>query len=111
MTITCFVGGARSPDLARESTDVLVGRVLRELTRLVGVRGDPVFVQHVFWPRAIPQYTVGYQTVKNAADAIERANPGLYLAGNYRNGVSVGDCVASGQEIAQRVEAYLSRAR
>lgn len=111
VTITCFVGGARSPDLARESTDVLVGRVLRELTRLVGVRGDPVFVQHVFWPRAIPQYTVGYQTVKNAADAIERANPGLYLAGNYRNGVSMGDCVASGQEIAQRVEAYLSPAR
>jgi oxygen-dependent protoporphyrinogen oxidase len=69
-----------------------------------------VFTHHIFWPRAIPQYTVGYQTVKTAADATEAANPGLYLGGNYRNGVSVGDCVASGQQIAGRVERYLTQA-
>lgn len=110
VAITCFVGGARHPQMAREATDTLVGRVLQDLKVLLGVRGDPVFVKHVFWQRAIPQYTLGYQTVKDAADATEHANPGLYLAGNYRNGVSVGDCVASGQQIAERVAAYLTRA-
>ena len=89
---------------------MLIGRVLHDLRALVGVRDEPVFAKHVFWPRAIPQYTVGYQAVKSAAEATELANPGLYLAGNYRNGVSVGDCVASGQQIAQRVESYLTRA-
>lgn len=110
VAITCFVGGARQPQLAREGTDALTERVLVDLRSLVGVRGDPVYAQHVFWPRAIPQYTVGYGAVKAAADATESANPGMYLAGNYRGGVSVGDCVASGQQIAQRVEAYLARA-
>jgi oxygen-dependent protoporphyrinogen oxidase len=110
VAITCFVGGARHPQLAREGTAALTERVLVDLRELVGVRGTPVYAHHVFWPRAIPQYTVGYAAVKAAADATEAANPGMYLAGNYRGGVSVGDCVASGQQIAQRVEAYLARA-
>ena len=110
VAITCFVGGARMPERAREDTDLLVERVLMDLRQLIGVRGEPVFAKHVYWPRAIPQYTVGYQAVKNAVDETELANPGLYLGGNFRNGVSVGDCVASGQQIAQRVASYLTRA-
>lgn len=110
VALTCFVGGARMPDRAREDTDLLLERVLLDLRQLLGVRGEPVFAKHVYWPRAIPQYTVGYQSVKDAADTTERQNPGLYLAGNYRNGVSVGDCVASGMQVAERVAAYLARA-
>lgn len=110
VTITCFVGGARKPELAREDSAALTERVLRDLKALIGVRGEPVYTKHVFWPRAIPQYTVGYAAVKQAADDTEAANPGMYLAGNYRGGVSVGDCIASGQQIAQRVESYLARA-
>jgi oxygen-dependent protoporphyrinogen oxidase len=110
VSITCFVGGARMPERAREDTDLMVERVLIDLRQLLGVRGEPVFANHVYWPRAIPQYTVGYQAVKNAADEMESENPGLYLAGNYRSGVSVGDCMASGQQVAQRVANYLTRA-
>ncbi len=110
VSITCFVGGARLPERAREDTDLLVERVLMDLRQLLGVRGEPVYAHHVYWPRAIPQYTVGYQAVKDAADATEATNPGLYLGGNYRNGVSVGDCVASGEQIADRVAAYITRA-
>lgn len=111
VTITCFVGGARAPQAAREETDLLVEQVLLDLRELLGIRGEPVFAHHVFWSRAIPQYTIGYAAVKSAAESAEAANPGLYLAGNYRHGVSVGDCVASGQQVAARVESYLARAR
>ena len=111
VTITCFVGGARAPQAAREETDLLVEQVLLDLRELLGIRGEPVFAHHVFWSRAIPQYTVGYAAVKSAAEAAESANPGLYLAGNYRHGVSVGDCVSSGQQVAARVEEYLAPAR
>ncbi|WP_411282040.1 protoporphyrinogen oxidase [Gemmatimonas sp.] len=110
VAITCFVGGTRMPERAREDTDLLVERVLIDLRQLLGVRGEPIFAKHVYWPRAIPQYTVGYQAVKDAANEMELSNPGLYLAGNYRNGVSVGDCVASGQQIAGQVARYLTRA-
>jgi oxygen-dependent protoporphyrinogen oxidase len=110
VALTCFVGGARRPQLALESEEVLVDRVLHDLRDLLGVTGAPVFVQHVRWPRAIPQYTLGYDAVKQSADAVELANPGFYLAGNYRHGVSVGDCIVSGQLTAERVAAYLTRA-
>ena len=109
VALTCFVGGARHPERAREETDLLVERVLADLRQLLGVRGEPVFVQHVYWPRAIPQYMVGHEAVKAAADRVEREHPGLYLAGNYRQGVSVGDCIASGQQVAARVAEYLKR--
>lgn len=110
VTLTCFVGGARMPERAREDSDLLMERVLTDLRQLLGVRGEPVFASHIYWPRAIPQYAVGYQSVKDAAEDTERLNPGLYLAGNYRNGVSVGDCVASGVDVGERVAAYLARA-
>lgn len=108
VTITVFVGGGRQPAIARANTDDLVKLVRTDLRDLLGVRGDPVFAKHVYWPRGIPQYSVGYDKVKNAADATEAANPGLYLTGNYRHGVSVGDCIASGQQVAQKVAAWLA---
>ncbi len=110
VAITVFVGGARQPELARLQTDELVRLVRTDLRDMLGVRGEPVFAKHVYWSRGIPQYSVGYGAVKDAADATEAANPGLYLTGNYRHGVSVGDCIASGQQVAEKVAAYLTRA-
>ncbi|MBU6365412.1 MAG: protoporphyrinogen oxidase [Gemmatimonadetes bacterium] len=109
VAISCFVGGAAGADRAREGTDLLVERLLLELRGLLGVDGEPTFVHHVYWPKGIPQYTVGYQAVKDAAASMETQHPGLYLAGNYRNGVSVGDCVAEGTEVAGRVGRFLGR--
>lgn len=110
VAITVFVGGARQPELARMQTDELVRLVRTDLRDMLGVRGEPVFAKHVYWSRGIPQYSVGYGAVKDAADATEAANPGLYLTGNYRNGVSIGDCIASGQQVAEKVAVYLTRA-
>lgn len=109
VAVTVFVGGARQPDLARLQTDALVRLVRTDLRDLLGVRGEPVFTKHVYWSRGIPQYEVGYGRVKAAADETEAANAGLYLTGNYRHGVSVGDCIASGQQVADRVATYLAR--
>lgn len=111
VAMTVFVGGARQPELARLQTDALVRLVRTDLRDLLGVRGEPVFAKHVYWSHGIPQYEVGYGRVKAAADETEAANAGLYLTGNYRHGVSVGDCIASGQQVADRVAAYLTRSQ
>jgi oxygen-dependent protoporphyrinogen oxidase len=84
--------------------------VIRDLRQLLGVRGSPVLRKHVHWPHGMPQYDVGSAEVKRAADATELVNPGLYLAGNYRNGCSIGECVESGRQAAGRVAVYLARA-
>jgi oxygen-dependent protoporphyrinogen oxidase len=109
VALTVFVGGARQPDLARLPTDALVRTIRGDLRDLLGIRGEPVFTTHVYWSRGIPQYEIGHGRVQDAAGDTEAANPGLYLVGNYRHGVSVGDCIASGQQAADRVAAYLTR--
>lgn len=101
--LTTFVGGARAPALGRADADRVQQIVERDLDRLLGVDGAPVFARHVHWPRAIPQYTLGYGDVKDTLDALETTHAGLAFAGNYRQGVSVGDAVASGADAAERV--------
>jgi protoporphyrinogen oxidase len=54
------------------------------------------------WPKAIPQYVLGYGRFKEIADDVERRNPGLVLAGTYRDGVSLGDAMVSGEQAAVR---------
>ena len=100
--LTCFLGGVRQPEIAALSTDALVELVQPELAALLGVTGAPTFVERTVWPRAIPQYNVGHDRAAHAADAIEAIVPGLLVDGQFRRGVSVGDCVASGATIAAR---------
>jgi oxygen-dependent protoporphyrinogen oxidase len=101
--LTTFVGGARAPALARRGDAAIQSLVERDLDRLLGVDGAPVFSHHVHWARAIPQYTRTHGAVKDTLDALEARHPGLAFAGNYRNGVAVGDAAKSGQAAAERL--------
>ena len=83
-----------------ENTD---GTVMSELKRLLGVEGQPTFRCRTTWAKAIPQYGLKYQDVLDALEKIEKAHPGLHLAGNYRGGISVGDCIVNGLELGQRL--------
>ena len=100
--ITVFVGG-RQPENAALPDAELDTLVLGELRELLGVRGDPVFRQCHRWPQAIPKYTVAFGALAAAMDAFERDHPGLYLAGNYRTGISLSDCLAAGMAVAARI--------
>ncbi len=101
--LTTFLGGARNPSLAERSPAARRDVVERDLDRLLGVQRDPVFTRQVHWPRAIPQYTLGYGTVKDTLNALETTHDRLFFAGNYRDGVAVGDAMASGATAAQQV--------
>ena len=105
--LTTFVGGARTPSLAERSPSEIQTIVERDLGRLLGVEGSPSFTHHVHWSQAIPQYTLGYGTVKQTLDQLESERNGLFFAGNYREGVSVGDAMASGASAAERAESMI----
>lgn len=101
--LTNFLGGLRSPDLGHADTEHVLPRVLADLRVLLGIRAAPVFVHHQRWPQAIPQYDLGHEQVIAAAAGIEQALPGLYLTGQWRAGVALGECIAQGQATATRV--------
>jgi oxygen-dependent protoporphyrinogen oxidase len=95
--LTVFVGGARQPELALLPDAELRLRVEADLQKLLFVTQPPVYQKIVRWPRAIPQYNLGYQTLLEAMDAAETGWPGLALAGSYRGGVSMPQCLESGR--------------
>ncbi len=103
VALTAFVGGVRNPDLANADLPTLTARVLDDLRALLGVRGEPTFRAFHLWPKAIPQYTLGYGRFKEIMDEAERRNPGLALAGSYREGVALGDVMASAELAAERL--------
>jgi oxygen-dependent protoporphyrinogen oxidase len=101
--MTSYIGGARYPELAALPPEQLVELVLGDLRVLLGVRGKPVFSHCTFYPRAIPQYNVGYGKYRELLNQIEASSPNLFFAGHYRDGVSLGDSIVSGVNIAERV--------
>jgi oxygen-dependent protoporphyrinogen oxidase len=101
--LTVFAGGARDPDFVQNDPQTLTARVLDELRALLGTRGEPSFRALQIWPKAIPQYVLGYGRFKDIADQTEQSNPGLVLAGTYRDGISLVDAMASGERAASRV--------
>ena len=91
--LATFVGGTRQPKCATVDTEALKALVLNELKEILGIRGEPTFVHHRHWEKAIPQYTLGYDEQLAKMNQIEQSFPGLKLAGNYRTGVSVISCI------------------
>jgi len=111
LTLTSYIGGERYPDLAMLPAEKLFELTYEDLRVLLGVKGKPTFQHAVFYPRAIPQYNVGYGRYKELMTEIEARAPGLFLAGHYRDGVSLSDSIVSGCNVADRVEKALLAAQ
>lgn len=105
--LTVFIGGSRQPDLASRDEQGLADMAADELKTLVQIRGKPVYWTCTKWPRAIPQYEVGYDRKMQALVEFEQDHPGIMLCGNYRGGIAVGDCIQSANDVAHRTVEYL----
>ena len=107
LTLTSYIGGERYPELASMPPEKLFALALEDLRVLLGVKGKPTFQHSVLYPKAIPQYNVGYGRYRELMAEIESKAPGLFLAGHYRDGVSLSDSIVSGCNVVERVETYL----
>lgn len=106
LTLTSYVGGERYPDLASLPPEQLYALTCEDLRVLLGVRGKPTFQHSVFYPKAIPQYVVGYGRFRELMSRIEASAPGFFLAGHYRDGISLSDSIVSGCNAAERVGGF-----
>ena len=104
--LTIFAGGLRQPETARLATDELLARIAPDLRELVGVNTPPDFIKHTFWPRAIPQYVLGYERYLEAINRLELSAGGLFIGGNVRDGISLQDCIKSGEKLARKAAEF-----
>ena len=106
---TLFIGGALHPEIFDQDQEKLIQKVIGEFEEIMRISGKPVYQASRFWEKAIPQYNLGYIEHIRAIERFEEKNPGLFLTGNYRGGISVGDCVKNSKITAERVLLFLSR--
>jgi protoporphyrinogen/coproporphyrinogen III oxidase len=111
VTLTCYVGGSRNPALALRDKSELRALVLKDLQKLLGVRGEPTFENYCLFRQAIPQYEVGYGRLKDLMNTIEAGAPGVFLAGHYRDGIALGDSILSGDAVAGRIATFLQASK
>ncbi len=100
--ITAFLGGARHPGVGDLSEEQILQRVLRDITPILGISGSPVFQSVTTWHRAIPQYEIGHLERMATLDHLLAEWPGLYTRANWRDGISVADCVRNARDFAER---------
>ena len=111
LALTSYIGGERYPELAFLPAEQLYEIVQADLRTLLGVRGKPTFAHTVYWPRAIPQYNLGYGKYRALMTEIEGKVPGFFLAGHYRDGISLADSIVSGVNGAERIVGKLQSLR
>lgn len=103
---TLFVGGARNPEFVKEDRTTLLTKVRKEFESLMGINSDPTFTSERFWEKAIPQYNLGYVEHERFFDEFEKRNPGLFISGNFRGGISVGDCIKNAEIVCNKINVH-----
>lgn len=101
---TLFIGGARNPGFVYENEDTLIKTVKFEFEELMKITGEPTYQSKRFWEKAIPQYKIGYVELENYFDHFEKDNKGIILSGNYRGGISVGDCITNAELVVNKIK-------
>lgn len=102
--LTCFLGGATAPEWSECTDEELIAQAVRDLSAVFqATRLAPGFATVFNWRRGIPQYTLGHRDrIARLQENISK-HPGLALAGNYLAGVSLNDCVLSGNRAAEKI--------
>jgi protoporphyrinogen/coproporphyrinogen III oxidase len=107
--LTCFVGGAFEPEAIDWPDDRIWDLVCNEIKTALGTSEVPRPIALFRQRRAIPQYKVGHQRWIAAVKDEVRKTPGLFMTGNYMEGISVPACIEQGDRTARAVAEYLGR--
>jgi oxygen-dependent protoporphyrinogen oxidase len=105
--IRAFIGRAGQEEILDRSDDELLTLVRDELHAVLGITTPPMLHRVFRWPKAMPQYTLGHLERLKAIEQCLAALPGLFVAGNAYRGIGIPDCIASGEQAAERAMARL----
>ncbi|MDR1190950.1 MAG: protoporphyrinogen oxidase [Verrucomicrobiales bacterium] len=99
--LTVMLGGMRSPSAADWPPARALTAARAALRQYLGVSAGPELVHETTHPAAIPQLGLGYGEVLGELEKYEAADGDLHLAGNFRGGISVLNCIESGVRLAR----------
>ncbi|HEV2616222.1 MAG TPA: protoporphyrinogen oxidase [Candidatus Acidoferrales bacterium] len=109
VVITSFIGGAMDLRILELTGEQIANQVRQEIGKVLQISGSPM--AHHVWihAKALPQYNLGHaQRVGAIYDELEK-HRGIFIAANYLEGPSIGNCVSQGFRAAKSVLEHLSR--
>jgi oxygen-dependent protoporphyrinogen oxidase len=109
LALTTFVGGSRQPELALLPERPLAELVQKDLRSLMHIRRPPDLLVIKRWEKAIPQYETGHDRIIAAVTDWEAAQPGLFVTGNFRGGISVSDCIKHAHELSEKIDGFIKQ--
>ena len=102
-SFTLFIGGSRNPEIGNIDKEILFNKARGEFESLMKINGAPTLINYRYWNKAIPQYNIGYIEHERYFAEFEKNNPGIFLSGNFRGGISVGDCIKNAEVTAKKI--------
>lgn len=109
--MTSFAGGATDPGIVDLEEEEIAGIVQEETSRVLDIGGPPVASRVWRHPKALPQYNLGHAHTLESIRAAAGEIPGLFFAGNYLSGPSLGKCVDQGFQSAEAAANYFRSAK
>ena len=100
VVLRAFLGGDRWCEAPDED---IYDAVREDLLALMKVDQMPEEFVIRRWPRSMPQYYVDHASTVSAIERHIPSQTGVYLTGNYFDGVGIPDCIRRSKEIAQRI--------
>lgn len=101
---TLFIGGAKFYSTGNFTDQEFQKIVIAEFKEIMKIEGNFIFLKEMEWEKAIPQYELNYQELEEGFKYFEDVNKGIILAGNYRGGISIGDCVKNSEVVKEKVD-------
>lgn len=106
--LRCYVGGPHDPDAVNLSDEQMVEVVLKDLGKIMKIKGKPNFKVISRFKHAMPQYTVGHlERLEKMEQYAKEHLPGVYFAGASYRGVGVPDCIEQGEKAVSEVLQYI----
>jgi protoporphyrinogen/coproporphyrinogen III oxidase len=101
--LSIFMGGIKRPDIISKSDDEIILIAEKALEEMMQTGNKPDFIRVFRYEKAIPQYEHNSGLRVFSIRELERAYPGLFIAGNVRDGIGMADRVKQAKMIVQQI--------
>ncbi len=99
--ITVMVGGAKQNNILKKPKKEIEKRVISDIKKIIHFEGKIELLNQFSWKKGIPQYDMNFFNFSKSIKNFTQKNPGLFIIGNFLEGVSVSNCIKAGHKTAQ----------